>query len=191
MQHIRGIVVDCGCGKKPFEALLAPCASHYIGIDIQAPEADVLADITRLPLATASVDTVVCFQVLDDLAESHEFLDEVYRVLRPDGVLLLSVNQAWRTHDPPNDYYRFTQFGLKYVLEKSHLTVVRIDAMGGLWAFISIRLVFWLDENIGCFRVLSPFTTVLGTMGLMMGLIMDRLNFQPEDAVNNFAVAKK
>ena len=63
--------------------------------------------------------------------------------------------------------------------------------MGGLWALISIRLVFWLDENIGRFRILSPFVTVLGTMGLMMGLIMDRLNFQPEDAVNNFAVAKK
>ena len=55
-------------------------------------------------------------------AESHVFLDEVHRVLRPVAYFLISVNQAWRTHDPPNDYYRFTQFGLKHVLEKSHLT---------------------------------------------------------------------
>ena len=45
-QHIQGIVVDLGCGKKPFEALIAPCASHYIGLDNQACEADVVADIT-------------------------------------------------------------------------------------------------------------------------------------------------
>jgi len=190
-QHIQGIVVDLGCGKKPFEALIAACASHYIGLDIQACEADVVADITKLPLATGSIDTVICFQVLDDIAESTMFLDEVYRVLQPGGVLLLSVNQTWRTHDHPHDYYRFTKFGLKYVLEKSHFTVERIDAMGGLWAFVSIRLVFWLDETVGCYRLLSPFTTVLGIMGLMFGLMMDKLNFLPDDAVNNFAVAKK
>jgi len=59
------------------------------------------------------------------------------------------------------------------VLEKSHLTAVRIDAMGGLWAFISNRLVFWLDENVGRLRILPPFATVLGTMGLMVGFMIE------------------
>ena len=102
--YIHGIVVDLGCGDKRYEALLNPNASQYIGVDKLAHEADIVADVTKLPLATGSIDTVICFSVLDDIKESGMFLDEVYRVLRPDGVLLLSVNQLWRTHDPPYDY---------------------------------------------------------------------------------------
>ena len=191
-QHIHGIVVDLGCGDKWFEALFAPHSSRYIGVDrLAVAAADVVADITTLPLATDSIDTIICFSVLDDIPETTMFLDEIYRVLRPGGVLLLSVNQAWRTHDPPDDYYRWTKFGLKYVLEKSHFTVLEINPVGGLWAFVSTRIVFWLYENVGRFRLLSPFTTILGTMGLMLGLMMDKLNFIPEDTCKNLAVAKK
>jgi SAM-dependent methyltransferase len=189
MHHIQGIVVDLGCGDKPFEALLAPHSS--IGVDKSALTADIVADISTLPLTTGSIDTVICFRVMDDIAETTMFLDEVYRVLRPGGVLLLSVNQTWRTHDPPDDYYRWTKFGLKYVLEKSHFTVGEIKPIGGLWAFVSTRTVFWLYETIGCYRLLSPFTTILGTMGLIVGLILDKLNFIPEDTATNFTVAKK
>jgi len=190
-QHIHGIVVDLGCGDKRYEALLNSNASQYIGLDKLAHEDDVVADVTKLPLATGSIDTVICFSVLDDIKESSMFLDEVYRVLRPEGILLLSVNQLWRTHDPPDDYYRWTTFGLTYVLEKSHFAVVLINPIGGLWVFISTRTVFWLYETIGCYRLLSPFTTVLGTIGLVFGLMMDKINFLPEDTVTNFAVAKK
>jgi SAM-dependent methyltransferase len=190
-QHVKGIVVDLGCGDKRFEALFAPHSSCYIGLDKVALGADVVADIVNLPLVTGSIDTVICFSVLDDIAETTLFLDEVYRVLRPGGVLLLSVNQTWRTHDPPNDYYRWTKFGLKYVLEKSHFTVSEINPVGGLWAFVSTRMVFWLYETLGCNRLLSPFLIIPGTMGLMLGLMMDKLNFLPGDTITNFTVAKK
>jgi hypothetical protein len=69
--------------------------------------------------------------------------------------------------------------------------VLSIDPIGGLWAFMSTRIVFWLDETLDGYRLLSPFITILGTMGLMVGFIMDKLNFIPEDTVTNFAVAKK
>jgi SAM-dependent methyltransferase len=160
-------------------------------LDKVALGADIVADIVNLPPVTGSIDTVICFSVLDDIAETTLFLDEVYRVLRPGGMLLLSVNQTWRTHDPPNDYYRWTKFGLKYVLEKSHFTVSEINPVGGLWAFVSTHRVFWLYETLGCNRPLSPFLIIPGIMGLMLGLMMDKLNFLPEDTITNFTVAKK
>ena len=67
IQYVKGIVVDLGCGEKPFQRLLVPHASRYIGVDMVAGKADIIADITKLPLTTGSADSVLCFQVLDDL----------------------------------------------------------------------------------------------------------------------------
>lgn len=51
---------------------------------------DVIGDVTQLPFRTDSFDVATSFEVLEHLREQTRYLDEVGRVLRPDGVLLLS-----------------------------------------------------------------------------------------------------
>ena len=97
-------VLDVACGEGYGSALLAREASHVTGVDVSA-EAIAharreyaaignarfeIAPCTQLPLADASVDVAVSFETLEHIDEQERFLDELARVLRPDGLLILS-----------------------------------------------------------------------------------------------------
>lgn len=97
-------VLDVACGEGYGSALLARHAARVTGIDI-SPQAVaharkayaglgnadfVCAPCQRLPLADASIDLAVSFETIEHIAEQAEFLDELARVLTPEGVLILS-----------------------------------------------------------------------------------------------------
>jgi SAM-dependent methyltransferase len=188
---IQGVVLDVGCGRRPYEAAIMRSAAKYIGVDFDPAAADVVADVRALPFADRSVDTVTCFQVLDDVPEPSQLVAELARVLRPGGVLILSVNQSWREHNAPHDYFRFTRFGLTYLFQKAGLAVERIDPMGGLWGMLATRLAFWLEESLVRKWLFRPFARAAIACALTAGGILDRKNFHPEDTQNLFAVARK
>jgi SAM-dependent methyltransferase len=97
-------VVDAACGEGYGAALLARVAAHVTGADLspqaiahasaaygsQGNLAFVEASCDRLPLADASVDLFVSFETVEHIPAQEAFIDEVARVLRPDGILLLS-----------------------------------------------------------------------------------------------------
>lgn len=97
-------VLDVACGEGYGSAFLARNAAEVTGVDV-APAAIehaartyagvgnvrfVEGSCVKLPLADASVDVVVSFETLEHIAEQAQFMDEVARVLAPDGILLLS-----------------------------------------------------------------------------------------------------
>ena len=97
-------VLDVACGEGYGSALLARRAARVTGGDI-APAAIaharsryagrnnlqfVEADCAALPFPDASFDTVVSFETIEHIAAQDAFLDEVRRVLRPDGFVVLS-----------------------------------------------------------------------------------------------------
>ena len=53
------------------------------------------ADITRLPFADKSFDTVICSEVMEHIPEEEKALAEVVRVLKPGGTLGISVPRYW------------------------------------------------------------------------------------------------
>jgi len=97
-------VLDVACGEGYGSALLAREAAHVTGVDLSQQAIDhaqrtygargnlefAVAPCTRLPLAEASVDVVVSFETIEHIAEQDAFLDEIARVLRSDGVLVIS-----------------------------------------------------------------------------------------------------
>lgn len=97
-------VVDAACGEGYGSALLARTAANVTGADISGEAigharatygdvpnlAFVEAPCTRLPLADASADIFVSFETVEHIREQEEFVDEIARVLVPDGVVLLS-----------------------------------------------------------------------------------------------------
>lgn len=97
-------VLDIACGEGYGSALLARQAARVTGVDVslEAVEHARLAyasvrnvdfrqgSCTRIPLPDESVDLVVSFETLEHIEEQDAFLDEIGRVLAPDGVLLMS-----------------------------------------------------------------------------------------------------
>jgi SAM-dependent methyltransferase len=127
LPQLRGEVLDVGCGRKPYRHLVA--ASRYVGVDIDSPvtralgAADLFYDGSRLPFPDASFDAVLCSQVLEHVFTPEAFLAEIHRVLRPGGVLLLATPFAWDEHEQPQDFGRYSSFGLRTLLERNGLGV--------------------------------------------------------------------
>jgi SAM-dependent methyltransferase len=97
-------VLDAGCGSGWGTALLAEAgATSVVGLDVdeqalegarrRTAEAGVelqSGDLAALPFDDASFDLVVCFETIEHLARPDAALEELRRVLRPDGVLLIT-----------------------------------------------------------------------------------------------------
>jgi SAM-dependent methyltransferase len=126
--HLRGRILDVGCGSKPYRELIA--AEHYVGMEIDTPQtrtahsADVYYDGMNFPVGDAEFDGVLCSQVFEHVFTPDLFLAEVNRVLRPNGILLLTVPFVWDEHEQPYDFARYSSFGLKSVLEKAGFELV-------------------------------------------------------------------
>lgn len=96
-------VLDVASGEGYGSNLLATVARSVVGVDIseearlhacekyQKPNLQYLqGDCARLPLESASVDLVVSFETIEHHDQHEAMLSEIRRVLRPDGVLLIS-----------------------------------------------------------------------------------------------------
>jgi SAM-dependent methyltransferase len=90
----------------------------YTGTDFRAgPGVDLVANVENLPLPSNSVGTVLAFSVFEHVQRFWRGFDEVFRVLRPDGVLLVSTPFYFHVHAYPHDYWRFTPEAFDSLLE--------------------------------------------------------------------------
>lgn len=120
-------VLDIACGSGYGTQLLASAAEHVYGVDIR-PEAVTYArerflepnveflvgDAVEIPLPDDSVDVVVTFETIEHIEDYRKFLKEVKRVLKADGVALVST---------PNDlefaegnHFHLHEFGYEELL---------------------------------------------------------------------------
>jgi SAM-dependent methyltransferase len=147
----KGALLDVGCGEKPYEALLSPHVDSYVGLEHPAtPHAsdrvDVWGSADELPFADDSFDTIVSFHVLEHTNEPPLVLAEMARVLRPGGALLLAVPFVWGIHEAPRDFYRFTPYGLEYLLRKAGFREIDVRPLCGYWATAGLRLCYALQR---------------------------------------------
>jgi len=118
LSHIRGRVVDLGCGIAPYKKDILKVAEEYIGVDWDKSahdqnHVDIFSDLSEtIPIKSKYVDTVVAFQVLEHIPEPDLFLSECCRILKPGGRIVLTVPFMWHIHEAPHDYFRFTRYGL-------------------------------------------------------------------------------
>jgi SAM-dependent methyltransferase len=93
--------------------------SEYCGIDMRAgPGVDVVGNVEELPLPDASVGTVLALSTFEHVTHFWRGFDEVHRVLRPEGALLVCCPFYFHIHSYPSDYWRFTPMALEMLLEK-------------------------------------------------------------------------
>lgn len=156
-------VLDVACGEGYGAALLARSAARVHGVDI-SPQAIEhartayaslgnvefhCASCTRLPLADASIDVAVSFETLEHIAEQAQFLDELARVLKPDGVLVLSCPNKLEYSDKRNFANEF------------HVKELYRDELAAL---VAARFPHsdWYGQRPTFFSLIAPEETCLG-----------------------------
>lgn len=182
----KGSVLDLGCGNKPYQKWFTGIES-YTGCDVvQSSQncVDILCEATAVPVAEATYDTVISTQVIEHVAEPHQMVAEAYRLLKPGGHLIISSNMYWPLHEEPYDFFRFTKYGFKHMLEKAGFTVVDIIPNGGKWAVFG--QVFF--KTIPWWLVMPKFVKYL-LNSLFMWL--DRKYFDDRSTINYVVIGKK
>jgi len=156
--YARGIMLDLGCGTRRYESIFRSSVDAYIGLDWPEIEdrarPDVVADAMCIPLMTRSIDTVLATELMEHLSSPQTFLTEVARVLCDGGTLILSVPFMEPLHEEPRDYYRFTPYGLRVLLEQNGFSIRQLWNKGGWWSvvlgsFVNQAIYNWaspLDE---------------------------------------------
>ncbi|HTU90965.1 MAG TPA: class I SAM-dependent methyltransferase [Gemmataceae bacterium] len=89
----------------------------YQGVDIRPGlGVDLLANVEELPYAAGSIGTILAISTLEHVPHFWRAFDEMHRVLRPDGALLVACPFYFHRHAHPNDYWRFTPEALEMLL---------------------------------------------------------------------------
>ncbi|PDW03890.1 methyltransferase domain-containing protein [Candidatus Viridilinea mediisalina] len=81
----------------------------YVGSDMRVGRGvDAVLNLHDLGLPSGSVGTALCLDTLEHVEYPHKACAELYRVIKPHGLLVLSSVMNFPIHDYPNDYWRFT-----------------------------------------------------------------------------------
>lgn len=142
-RYLAGRVIDLGCGTMPFRPELGRAVTLYHAIDIAPRAANIhlVGDIQNLGMIKAeSYEGALCLEVLEHLPEPARALSEIWQVLAPGGILILSVPHLSRLHEIPHDYYRFTHYGLTALLTQAGFEIVELHQKGGLFSFLGHQL---------------------------------------------------
>lgn len=130
---LRGAVLEIGGGRAGRRGTFQPPqsqVSQWTYLDRNATRRPhVRGDASALPMKAGIFDVVVCLEMLEYVREPKDALAEMARVLKPQGVLLLSTPFVHRA-DAADDYWRFTEPGLRALLQGAGFDVLRWYAQG-------------------------------------------------------------
>lgn len=153
-------VLDAGAGEAQYADRFPQ--ARYVGVDLAIGDPswdyrklDAVADLERLPFGDAVFDAALNVVTLEHLKRPLEALREIGRVLRPGGRLLILAPQEWEVHQAPHDYYRYTRYGLQYLLDEAGFEVEEMTAAGGLFTLLARRMwnacqmAWWLLPLLG------------------------------------------
>lgn len=137
-ENITGRLLDAGAGKLSYRHLVRPLCKEYKSMDFKRthPELDYESDIQNMPLENESFDTVLSAEVLEHVPDPEKALREIHRVLKPGGKLVMSIPHLMYLHNEPHDFYRYTKYGLRTLLERVGFTVEYLEPSGSIFSFL-------------------------------------------------------
>jgi len=96
----KGKALDVGCGEGFYKSIIEEANYEYVGFDPvpRAPFPTIKGFVEDLPFSDNEFNLVIAFDILEELIEEGPPLREIYRVLKPGGVLLLHTPNKNQTH---------------------------------------------------------------------------------------------
>jgi SAM-dependent methyltransferase len=188
--YLTGRLLDVGCGRKRYKDLFQ--CTDYIGLESMTNfTPDVVGDVRILPFATGSIDSVLSNQVLEHVDDTMAAMAELSRVLKPGGYLCITVPFIGRLHGVPCDYWRFSEYGLRYLFKKHGFEPVVVEGMGGFFTTQAFLWIFWTWERCATNRVGMALRPYLMRLMNCLALLAHRLDRDTTTPFNYLAVGRR
>jgi len=157
-KQFKGTVLDLGSAESPY----TPLMGRRLTVDIRPfPGVKILADASRLPFRDSSFPGVLCTELLEHVMKPEEVIFEIRRILSTRGILIVTVPFLYPLHRDPEDFHRFTEDGLRALLQDFQVLVVlpqgRAFTLLGLMVHIDaetyrlplpLKLCVWLLAHV-------------------------------------------
>jgi len=192
-------ILDVGSHVSPYKKYFNQ--AQFSTLDIKQTKenpVDFVADLNQkiTSIKNNSFDCVICTQVIEHLTNPQMAFKEFKRILKPDGRLFLTTNFFYQIHMEPNDYFRFTKYGLKHLARLSGFKIKQITAQGGIFSTIAyllttmpVRIIF--KKNNIFYRlyliISAPITIFLN----LSALLLDKLDKDKKVTINYQAIFEK
>lgn len=175
------LVIDVGCGEKPYADFFEN--AHYVGLNYGMDDAspDIVGDAQQLPLKNNCADIVFSTQVIEHVPYPEKLVREVFRVLKPQGVLLLTGPFYWPLHEEPRDFYRFTRYGFEHMLVSAGFEMMSIRGDAGAVTQAAVALIEVLPR---------PLLFLVPLINLLTPLLQ-HFSRNEKSTLNYIALAKK
>jgi SAM-dependent methyltransferase len=139
----RVLVIGGGAIGAGTDALYDDATIHLIGFDIYASQnTTFVADGHQIPLINESVDAVWIQAVLEHVLNPFQVVSEIYRVLKPNGLVFADSPFMQQVHEDGYDFMRFTVSGHRWLFRHFELIVAGISGGPGSAALWNIRYFF-------------------------------------------------
>lgn len=113
-------VLDYGCGGSPYRSLFPNATYHRADyMEMKGLDYRIAEDATLPGIHDNTYDIVLSTQVLEHVRRPEDYLRQARRVLRPDGMLILTTHGVFYDHPCPYDFRRWTADGLELILNDS------------------------------------------------------------------------
>lgn len=151
---IHGNLLDFGCGSKPYSELFVN-VSEYIGVDLQNDahdhtneDVDVFYDGKKIPFENESFQNVFSSEVFEHVPNISDSISEIYRVLKPNGKLLLTTPFSFPEHEMPFDFRRLSHNGIIQLLEENGFKIEYIKRYGTLLKVIGQLITMGIHDKV-------------------------------------------
>jgi len=137
-KYISGKTLDLGAGRGKYSEIIKEKAKEYVAFDmVIGPKIDVVGDALNLPFNVETFDTVISTQVLEHVERPWLMIKEIHRVLKENGICILTVPFLVPYHPDPADYFRYTKEGLESLFKNEGFKIIRCNYYGSLFSTLS------------------------------------------------------
>lgn len=199
---LNGKMLDFGCGSKPYFPLFN--VEEYIGVDYEGQghsheneQIDFFYDGITLPFENETFDSVFSSEVFEHVFNLETILKEINRVMKPGAIILFTCPFIIAEHEIPNDFGRYTSFGLQDLLKRNGFEIVYYKKLGTtIESAMQILLSYFDSYVISKLNFFKPVKIIVQPIFfLSFNLFTKLINFilpKRQDAfLNHIVVCKK
>lgn len=186
LPHIEGRVLDLGAGSAKYKEMILKKASEYRSCDaVKNKNIDDVCDVLNLTYPPESFDTVISTQVMEHVSNPYQMAEQIFKVLKPGGHVIVTAPFLIPLHSDPGDYFRFTAGGLCEIFKQSSFSIIESGHYGGFFMVLSEMIHF------SFFNPYSNKSSRLMSFIEKIAKILNNIFTAKTIYVNSFVIAKK